>query len=312
MQSFFSKIITIASLICIFITGWYLFVSPGQLKTILFPPAPCTQPIRYSIGELDPRFNLSTSTAIQKIEQASNLWSATTKKNLFVYDPNGSLKVNFIYDKRQSATDKLQQLGYKISNDQASYDSLKLKLTGLKNELASKKSTVDALTKKFNINSDAYEAEVKQWNEKGGATQEIVNRLNAEQSKLKTESEKIKKLVDDYNAFTEQVNSVVAVVNRIADSLNIKVDQANEVTGGIEKEFEEGEYVVDQQGTRINIYEFDSEERLLRVLAHEFGHALDLDHVEDPKAIMYYLNKDKTVSLSETDIQAITTLCTEK
>jgi predicted Zn-dependent protease len=40
-------------------------------------------------------------------------------------------------------------------------------------------------------------------------------------------------------------------------------------------------------GKAINIYEFDKEEDLKLALVHEFGHAIGLGHVDNPKAIMY-------------------------
>jgi predicted nucleic acid-binding Zn-ribbon protein len=312
-HSWIRRIITIALLIYIAGSGYYLFVSPGRLRAILFPPIPCSEPIRYSIGSIDPRFSLSTSTVLATLEQVGALWSESAQKTLFAYDPKGPLVINFIYDDRQTATDELTELGYHISNDQASYDSLKKKYDALKLELEATKRNIDAQKETFNKKKTAYEAEVISWNEKGGAPPNVIERLNQERERLQAESGRIEQTIDQYNQKTDELNSMIAVLKRIADALNIKVDQANDIGDELGREFEEGEYVMDEKGNEeINIYEFDSQERLIRVLMHEFGHALSLDHVEDPKAVMYYLNQEKTVTLSQTDIDAVKELCTQK
>jgi predicted Zn-dependent protease len=63
---------------------------------------------------------------------------------------------------------------------------------------------------------------------------------------------------------------------------------------------------------KINIYQFDDIERLTLVLAHEFGHALGLTHVGNPKSVMYYLTDrqdTRNLKLSEEDIRAFQYRC---
>jgi len=307
-----SSVLTgVIALFCIIGTSWFLFVNPGRLREILFPTPPCSKPIAYSIGSIDPRFGLATSTILENLTEVNALWSNAVNKPLFRYDPKGSLKINFIYDDRQSATDKLKELGYHISKDTSTYESLKSKVDLMKIKVASKKTSLDSQTAAFNAKSDAYSAEVDQWNAKGGATPEVVARLNALKSTLTTERDQLARMIQEYNQQTVELNALVTTLNGIAKEVNGKVDTANNVTGNGE-EFEEGEYVVDKTGKEINIYEFDTEKRLIRVLAHEFGHALGLDHVDDTEAIMYYLNQDKSGALSDADILQLTALCKGK
>lgn len=221
-SSRFKPLVAILLLISIVISAGYLASVLWRMKTFFFPPIPCSKPIRYSIGSIDPRFNLSTSTVMEILERVSASWSEPVRKTLFAYDPKGPLEVNFIYDERQEATNELAELGYHISNDQASYDALKERYDALRLELEQMKLSIDSQTNDFDGKKASYEAEVARWNAEGGASPETVARLDREREHLKTESEQIEQSVHRYNKKTEELNSVVAVLGRIADALNIK------------------------------------------------------------------------------------------
>lgn len=270
---------------------------------------PCSRPIAYSIGGFDARFGISKADFLKEIGQAEQIWEKPVGKQLFAYEENGPLKINLIYDQRQAATVKLQSLGLVIHDDQASYDQLRAKYDALRSTYLSQKAAFEKLVASHDARSAAYEAEVAAANRRGGATPEEYSRLEQERIALNAAADKINQTQAALNNTVGIMNDMVTVLNRLAAALNLEAAKYNTIGPGQGEVFEEGEYKSDWQASEIDVYQFDSREKLVRVLAHELGHALGLGHVGDPSAIMYRLNQGKNEKLTADDIAALKKQC---
>ena len=270
---------------------------------------PCSVPIRYSIDQFDERFGLSEQEFLEIVDRAAQAWSKAVDKTLFVYSEKGELDVNLIYDYRQEATDKLKGMGLIIKSGRESYNQLKSDYEKMKNTLESKQAAHESDVAAFERRAEKYEAEVNKWNEKAGAPPAIYDQLNAEKRNLDASTASLKVRSEEINSDVDDLNAVVTVLNRVASHLNLDAEEFNKTVGTRGEKFQEGEYFCDGKESRINIYEFENEVMLLRVLMHEFGHALGLGHLPDEDAIMYELNLGQDSYLSDSDRAAIQAHC---
>ncbi len=102
-----------------------------------------------------------------------------------------------------------------------------------------------------------------------------------------------------------QVNVLANQLNAATGKINSKVDEYNQSAG---ESFHKGEY----NGKEINVYEFQDNNELKLALAHELGHALNLDHVSNENAIMYPVLKDQNlndIQLTQEDVDALKVEC---
>lgn len=270
---------------------------------------PCKTSISYSIGNFDTEFGISRAEFLSAVGEAEAMWEKSIGKELFNYEEDGSLKINLIYDVRQETTQKLEKMGIIVQNNKASYDSLKSKYDSLSREYESQKAYFQNRLAAFEVRRKAYEAEVASVNRKGGASKEVYDRLNAEKEYLSKEASTLNQLQDELNSNAVNINALTSALNDLAKTLNIGVEQYNEIGDNLEGEFDEGVYKSSSAGREIDIYQFENRTKLVRVLAHELGHALGLDHVDDPKAIMYRLNIGSNEKLTSTDITELENLC---
>ncbi len=279
------------------------------LGKLITPTPPCGEPIQYSLGTFDSGFNISKTQFLAIANQAANIWEQAAGKELFKYSDAGSLKINLIYDYRQQATDQMNKLGIVIDNSKASYDALRSRYDSLLSSYNAAKLSLAAQESAFKSRQTEYEKEVDYWNRKRGAPPEEYAALERKRLALNDEVMDLNQKQAELNQAVDTLNSTGHALNTLAKELNLNVSNFNTVGASTGKQFDEGTYVRDQSGTRIDIYQFPNQDKLLRLMVHEFGHSLGMEHVDDSKAIMYYLNEGVNEKPTAADVAELKKVC---
>ena len=271
---------------------------------------PCSKPITYSIGVVDPRFDLSSIEVENLVVEAASKWNEISGKNLLEKSSqSGKVVIDFVYDSRQQATETLSNIKSDLNLSENELQELKSKYDLLRAQYLKDKSEYDSMQVAFEQNQRTYTEMVRSSNRRGGAKKVELEQLNLERVKLEEQYDVLQSKLESLNSLTKELNQLAGTINSSVKDHNSTVATYNNVVGSQPREFEEGEFIQDSNGMKINIYQFDSEKTLSRVLQHELGHALGLDHVDDDDSIMYPYNTGDALSPTNTDILELERVC---
>lgn len=277
---------------------------------IIFIPGhrPCEEPLTYRIGKVDERFGLNAKEVLDMAVAAASLWEKAVSRELFREAPTGAIEINFVYDYRQEATDKLKLLSYNIDNTKSSYDDLKAYLESHKKEFDQKNAYLANEFNSFNARVAALNREVATMPH-GGFPEQDYKRLMTEKNELQSIHNHLQAQQEEMKSLSDRINNLVVVINEIAINLNLDLVNYRDAREPIAQEFNEGSYVAEKGRETITIYQFSDRNKLIRVLTHEFGHALGLKHSQNPNALMYRVNRSDSIELDQADIALLKARC---
>ncbi len=271
----------------------------------------CAVPLTYSIAPIDGRFNLKPESAASSIDAAITAWEAAAGRDLFSQAASGTtadIQIQFVFDERHERFLAEGSLRDSLDVKEHTSESLQLEYEKLVAEYDVKRERHQSLVATYEADLAVYNTEVASYNDIGGAPPEVFLRLEATKRSLDTHAKTIEAegtalaaLADSINDLGEKGNELIRQYNAGVKTYN---DQFSETS-----EFTQGDY---RDGI-ITIYTFTSENELTTVLAHELGHALDINHVEGNQSIMYYLMEDQPepLTLSPADTAALVATCGE-
>jgi hypothetical protein len=276
--------------------------------------SPCDRPLEYSIGRFDTQFGISEDEFKSYITEAGSVWQKALDRDVFVYNSGAKFKINLIYDERQLATVQKQKTEFGLSAVEETFKKLDANFNVFKNEYNQSVSSYEQSVALFKERKSAYDAEVANWNKRGGAPKDKYQSLETERKYLNAEAERLNTEATSINAMTKQLNSLLSERNiKAAEYNKIAADYNKKYNSGFE--FNQAEYVSKSSLTKsgeINVYQFGNKKDLILALTHELGHALGMGHVENPKSIMYYItgiNAETSPTPSTEDLAELNRVC---
>lgn len=300
------------TLLCAAVFQWYAhkaqYRAAGHtIKSGLFP---CSSPITYSIGAIDPRFNVSREEFAADIKDASVVWEGALGRDLFEFAASsGDVTVNLVYDSRQAALDKLEAIGLQTGQTHDVYKLLKARYEELSARLDPRQASLAGRLAVYKKREAVYNATVAAYNRRGTATPRQAAGLDAARAALRREFAGIKRTEKEVNADIDLLNAVATTLNQLIVELNLGVAQYNR-EGAVLGVFEEGVYRVAGGFRTIDVYKYSGRPQLVRLLTHEMGHALGLDHTAAPEALMAPVNRGGSLEVLPDDMAELDRACT--
>ncbi len=273
---------------------------------------PCLLLLNWSVGYIDPQFQVSEDDVIHSMNRVVNLWATAVDSLNSRQLEEGGVTVQLVYDDRQERSRTELQLRETLQSKRALIDQLKEQHNARMREYVEQSAEYLQLETVYTGRVDRLNDWILEINEAGGFSEPEWDQLRAARSNL----QEMLQIKDDKR---DELNTLVDKLNDLTISLNQIIHDRNMLVADYNSEFSTGDRFVsgtyERRGgqSMITVYQFMTLHELELVLAHEFGHALGIDHVSNPQSVMFELMADQSyftqIELTEEDKAAARALC---
>lgn len=274
--------------------------------------SPCTEPLTVRVGEVDERFNVTEAEVAELIQEVANTWSAAANSTVIEYDDeNGEIGVNLVYDKEQRLSDREKQYRNRLEDEEFSISVQEKEYERMKREYESNVQRYEQNSRELQQSIDRLNGWVSQKNGEGGLNEQDLDRFEKRKKEIESMKQQLARQESVLKQRAGELNNKIAFLNEKIDNKNNLVEEYNRMFTG-ERQFTQGQYEWNAENRNINVFHFIDKDELQLVLAHEMGHALGINHVENPKSVMYRLmgNQNRPdIQLTTEDIKALQNVC---
>ena len=237
--------------------------------------------LRYRIAQVDPRFELSQEELLKLSKEATAMWENSLKQPLFVYDPEAKLEVKLVYDDRQHEFKLSQAEEQRLLTRQAEWQAKNTELAQLEQQLLNQQNFLSLKQQRIDQEVAAFQRDAQAIMDNQKDPMQQKHALQQRQHQLRQNMQQLGQDVNQFNLKIDDLNQKIQQMNLLRDQLELEVKQYQQRFQP--RMFDKGVF----NGKAIEVYQFNQIEDLRITIAHEFGHALGLEHHDDPEGLMY-------------------------
>lgn len=267
---------------------------PGDPEPGHFPrAAACGEPIAWRVGRVAPDSELDRAEFQRKVEAAAKAWNHAGQGTLLVHDPVDGFPVDLRAGEAQQQARDLTRLQAALTGKRERLEDLSFRV---EQSLAERGD----LEERHNEEVAAYNAAVQEYNRR---VQEIGQRvarsertaLEETRQALAAQRTHLQQLETEFTLAGKTASESIREYNELAGTINELLARIQARLPGAPRDAGDyreilrlsatGEILDVQRSIRIHFWYYP--QHLKTTLAHEFGHALGLDHVAEPDAVMH-------------------------